>query len=167
MKIQKLMSKAESSAFSRRILQFVLSYSIPFNRPHGFRILEVFKDGFHILLPYWRVNRNHINGIHACALATLSEFVSGLTLIKVIGRDDLRIIMKDLKMAYHFQAKKNVSAVLHLTPQMLEQHVFTPLKTQDSVFYLMKVEVYDIDKNHICTAEVNWQLKKWDKVRTA
>ncbi len=166
MKIQELMRKAETSAFKKRLLQFVLNYSIPFNRPHGFKIVEVFNDGFHIALPYWRINRNHIRGIHACALATLSEFISGLTLIKVIGRDDLRIIMKELKMTYHFQAKKNVSAVLHLTPQMLEQNVFDPLKTQDSVFYLMKVEVYDIDKNHICSGEINWQLKKWDKVRT-
>ena len=73
----------------------------------------------------------------------------------------------EVKMTYHFQAKKNVSVILHLTPQMLEQNVFTPLKTQDSVFYLMKVDVYDTDKNHICTGEINWQLKKWNKVRTA
>jgi acyl-coenzyme A thioesterase PaaI-like protein len=160
------MLKAERSSFSRRILQFVLSYAIPFNRPHGFRIVEVFPDGFHISLPYWRINRNHIKGIHACALATLSEYVSGLTLMKVIGRNDLRIIMKDLKMTYHFQAKKNVSAISHLTPETLERNIFTPLKTQDSVFYLMKIEVYDTDQNHICTGEINWQLKKWDKVRT-
>ena len=164
--IQNLMTKAENSAFSRRILQFVLSYSIPFNRPHGFKILQVFHDGFHISLPYWRINRNHINGIHACGLATLSEFVSGLTLIKAIGRDDLRIIMKEMRMTYHFQAKKNVSAILHLSPERLEQNIFAPLKYNDSVFYLMKVDVYDSDKNHICTGEINWQLKKWVKVRT-
>ena len=75
--IHNLMLKAESSPFKRRILQFVLSYAIPFNRPHGFKIKEVFTDGFHIVLPYWKINRNHIKGIHACGLATLSEFVSG------------------------------------------------------------------------------------------
>lgn len=164
--IHNLMLKAESSPFKRRILQFVLSYAIPFNRPHGFKIKEVFSDGFDIVLPYWRINRNHIKGIHACGLATLSEFVSGLTLMKVLGRNDLRIIMKDMKMTYHFQAKKEVSAIAHLTPAILEHDVFIPLKTQDSVFYLMKIEVYDSDKNHICTGEINWQLKKWNKVKT-
>jgi hypothetical protein len=164
--IHNLMLKAETSSFSRRILQFVLSYAIPFNRPHRFKIKEVYSDGFHIALPYLKVNKNHIKGIHACGLATLSEFVSGLTLMKVIGRNDLRIIMKEMKMTYHFQAKKDVYAIAHLTPEILEQSVFSPLKTQDSIFYLMKIEAYDIDKNHICTGEVNWQLKKWEKVKT-
>ena len=160
------MSKAERSSFSKRILQMVLSFAIPFNRPHRFKIAEVYSDGFQIHLPYRRVNKNHINGIHACGLATLSEFVSGLTLMKVIGSNELRIIMKDLKMTYHFQAKKDVSATTHLTADIIQQNILNPLKTQDSVFYLMKIEVYDTDKNHICTGEVNWQLKKWNKVRT-
>ncbi len=165
-RIQRLMRKAENSTLSRKILQLVLSYTIPFNRPHGFKIKEVFTDGFHVVLPYWKINRNHINGMHACGLATLSEFVSGLTLLKVVGRDDLRIIMKDLKMTYHFQAKTSVSATARLSQEILDEIIFTPLKTQDSVSYKMKIEVYDIDKNHISTGEINWQLKKWANVKT-
>lgn len=164
--IHSLMTKAETSSFKRRLLQFALSYAIPFNRPHGFKIMEVMKDGFQIGLPYWRINRNHIKGIHACGLATLSEFVSGLTLMKVLGRNDLRIIMKEMKMTYHFQAKQGVSARAELSPSTLEKDVFTPLKNQDSVFYTMKIEVYDESKNHISTGEIMWQLKKWSKVKT-
>ncbi len=160
------MKKAEHSAFSRKILQMVLNYSIPFNRPHGFKILEVYSDGFKIGLPYWRINRNHIKGIHACALATVSEYISGLTLMKVLGSNDLRIIMKEMKMTYHFQAKKNVFVTTHLEETQVQENIVQPLQKQDSVFYLMKIDVYDEDKNHISTGEINWQLKKWSKVKT-
>lgn len=165
-RIQRLMDLAEKSAFRKLLLQMALGYAIPFNRPHGFKVKEVFSNGIHIALPYWRVNRNHINGIHACALATLSEFVSGLTLTRALRRDDLRLIMKDLKVTYHYQAKKDVSATAQIDADELEKKITIPLKNNDSIFYLMQIDVYDTDKNHICTAEINWQLKKWNKVKT-
>ena len=99
--LEKLLSEAGASAFKRRIVNFVLARFIPFNQPHGFRISEVFDDGVKINLPYKRVNKNHINGIHACALATLSEYASGLTLARHLNRENVRLIMKDLKMTYH------------------------------------------------------------------
>ena len=165
-KLQDMMDKAEHSSFRRLVLQMALGYAIPFNRPHAFKILEVFNDGIHIRLPYYRINRNHINGMHACALATLSEFTSGLTLMRALKRDDLRLIMKDMKATYHFQAKKNVTALARLDEREISEKISKPLLEQDSIFYLMKIEVYDTDKNHICSTEINWQLKKWNKVKT-
>ncbi len=164
--LHKMMDQAETSPLKRKFLQWALSYSIPFNRPHKFKILEVYKNGIHVQLPYLRVNKNHLNGIHACALATLCEFVSGLSLMRALRRDDLRLIMKDLKMTYHYQAKKTVSAAAQIASTEIDQKIISPLQLSDSVLYLMTIEVYDTEKNHICTAEVNWQLKKWNKVKT-
>ena len=86
--------------------------------------------------------------------------------MRILKRDDLRIIMKDLKMTYHYQAKKDVTALSKIEHQEINSKILDPLKNQDSVFYLMIIEVYDTEKNHISTAEINWQLKKWNKVKT-
>ncbi len=161
-----LLEKARHSSFSRSLLSFALARAIPFNAPHGFKILEVYEDGIKILLPYKRKNLNHLRGIHACALATLSEFTAGITLAKMSGTDAFRLIMKDLSMTYHYQAKEDVTAELHFPSNDFQRQVKTPLESQDAVFVEMIVEVYDIQKNHISTGKVNWQIKKWDKVKT-
>jgi hypothetical protein len=44
--------------------------------------------------------------------------------------------------------------------------ITTPLLSSDAVFFLMNAEVYDTKGNHISSGEINWQLKKWDKVKT-
>ena len=119
-----------------------------------------------ILLPYKRKNLNHLRGIHACALATLSEFTAGITLAKMSGTDAFRLLMKDLSMTYHYQAKEDVIAELHFPSSDFQKQVKTPLESQDAVFIEMKVEIFDVKKNHISTGKVNWQIKKWDKVKT-
>ncbi|MFN8144190.1 MAG: DUF4442 domain-containing protein [Bacteroidia bacterium] len=161
-----LLDKSRTSSLHRRLLNFALARAIPFNAPHGFKVLEVFDDGIKILLPYKRRNQNHLKGIHACALATLTEFCAGITLAKKVGADSFRLIMKDLSMVYHYQAREHVVAELHIPDQEYQQKVFSPLQTQDAIFIELIVEVNDIKGNHISTGKVNWQIKKWDKVKT-
>lgn len=161
-----LLERARKSSFQRRILDFALARAIPFNSPHGFRILEVFEDGIKILLPYKRKNLNHLKGIHACALATLSEFAAGITLAKLSGTDSYRLIMKELSMVYHYQAKEDVVAELHFPSEEFKNKITLPLNSQDAVFVEIVVELFDVKKNHISTGKVNWQIKKWEKVKT-
>ena len=78
---------------------------IPFNKPHGFRIVEIGDYHIKLQLPYKRRNLNHIRGLHACALATLSEFTTGLLLISKLGFDTYRIIYNACEMDYHYQAR--------------------------------------------------------------
>jgi len=65
MDIKKLVHRAKTSGFYRTILNLGLNRMIPFNKPHGFKVLEVDEDSLKVLLPYKRKNFNHINGIHA------------------------------------------------------------------------------------------------------
>jgi hypothetical protein len=98
-------------------------------------------------------------------LATLSEFTAGMTLTHCIRSDAYRLIMKDLHMEYHYQGKTDVTVSCEISKNRLEKEVYEPLKNQDAVFILMQLEAYDTSQNHICTAKVNWQIKKWDKVK--
>src|SRR5690606_830190 len=73
--------KAKTSSFYRRLLNVALDRMIPFNKPHRFRIVEIADDRITTVIPYRKRNLNHIKGLHACALATLSEFTTGFLLL--------------------------------------------------------------------------------------
>ena len=62
-------------------LNKVLTIGIPFNAPHGFKIVELSSDIVRITLPNRKLNHNHIGGIHACAMATVGEYCAGMALL--------------------------------------------------------------------------------------
>ncbi len=68
-------------------------------------------------------------------------------------------------MTYHYQAKTAVYVTFKITKQQIEEEILNPLKTQDAIFKEFSVEVYDEEKNHICTGLINWQIKAWKNVK--
>ena len=166
MLLSDLIKKAETSSFYLWLLNNILWKKIPFNNPHKIKIEKVESGALTISLPYKRKNKNHIGGIYACALATLSEYISGLTLMSSISEKEYRIILKNINITYHYQAKMKVQATFSLSEEFLQNEIIKPLKTSDSIFKELAVELYDTQKNHICTGLINWQIKKWEKVKT-
>lgn len=158
--------KARKSKFQLWILNTFIGRFIPFNGPHKFRIIGITDDGFEIEMPYMRKNLNHLKGLHACGLATLSELTAGLTLIRKLGFKEYRLIMQELNMQYFYQAKMPVRVRYELSESFLNEQVREPLGKQDAVFVELKTEVYDLEKNHICTGITKWQIKRWTNVKT-
>lgn len=165
-KLLRLIDKARKSKFYLKLLNVVLSQAVPFNKPHGLLIKEMYDDGFRILLPFKRRNLNHIKGIHACALATLAEFASGLTLMMNLASDEYRLIMKSMSMTYHYQARTDVVVSIRLSKEWMDSTIFSNLKNADSVLAEVKADVYDVQQNLVCTGIINWQVKKWQSVKT-
>jgi acyl-coenzyme A thioesterase PaaI-like protein len=166
MKLAAMLSNARNSRISRWWLNGVLSWMIPFNRPHGFRVTPQPAGGIRVDIPYWRINQNHIKGIHACALATAAEYCSGLALLEQLDAKQYRLIMKTLHMDYHYQAKARAYAVFAPAAEELASQVKHPLTTNDAVLYAAVVELHDVQHNHLATGRITWQVKEWSKVRT-
>ena len=160
-----IIRRAKHSGFFLNLLNRILLFRIPFNAPHRIKITAVHDDGISIRLPYNRKNLNHLKGIHACALATTAEYSSGIALLSAIGAG-FRLIMKNINVTYHYQARMDVITTLKLDREWIDQKILTPLKTSDAVLFENTVEVFDLMSNHICTAVVQWQIKKWDAVRS-
>lgn len=158
--------KARKSNFQLWVLNTFIGRFIPFNGPHKFRITHITDDGFEIEMPYIKKNLNHLKGLHACGLATLSELAAGLTLIRQLGFKEYRLIMQELKMEYYYQAKMPVKVKFELSSDWIHQNVKQPLVAGEAVFTELKTEVYDVQNNHICTATTKWQIKNWNKVKT-
>ncbi|MFN8154010.1 MAG: DUF4442 domain-containing protein [Bacteroidia bacterium] len=159
-----LMRKAQDSAFYRWVLNRALWRMIPFNGPHKFRITGISSDNIELTIPYIRKNLNHIRGIHACALATACEYVSGLSLTRSFNPDQYRIILKTIQMDYHYQGKMNLYSRFGIETATIET-LKQSLQQEDAVFHTFDVNIHDTENNHICTGHITWQIKPWSKAK--
>ena len=166
MNISKVVEKSKKSAFHRKLLNYGLNRMVPFNKPHGFKITEFGDYHLKVLVPYKKANFNHIKGIHACALATLSEFTTGFLLLSRLDPKKYRLIMQRIQMDYFYQAKMDAHGAFFISEEWLKELVFEPLKTQDKVTVDCEVKTIDKEGNHICTGNVTWQIKSWQHVKT-
>ena len=158
--------KAEKSAMYLSILNFVLARMVPFNKPHGFRVVSIQKDAIKVLLPYRKKNLNHIRGLHACALATVSEFTTGLVLLLKLDAKKYRLIMQRLEMDYHYQGKMNAYASFSVDESWMNEKVYAVLNNDESVVVPCEVLIHDEKGNHLTTGKVFWQIKDWQRVKT-
>ena len=161
-----LLEKAKTSKRHLGLLNFGLARMIPFNKPHGFRIVEIKDFKVTTLLPYKRANFNHIKGLHACGLATLSEFTTGIVLLSSLDLKKYRIIMQRMEMTYHYQGKMDTHAVFEIDQKWLEEKVIIPLQSQEAIVVNCEIKTHDVQGNHISTGNIFWQIKDWEKVKT-
>lgn len=164
--LNRAVEKAKTSSFYRRLLNYTLDRIIPFNRPHGFRIIAIGENDITTVIPYRKRNRNHIRGLHACALATLSEFTTGFLLLSKLDSKKYRLIMQRLEMDYHYQGKTDGQATFAIDDNRMQKEIIEPLKTRDAVVIVCEVKIHDQAGNHLTTGKVHWQIKDWQKVRT-
>lgn len=162
----KIMQKAKHSAFYLKVLNWALYRMVPFNKPHGFRIVELGDYRLKTLMPYQRSNFNHIHGLHACGLATISEFATGFLLLSNVDMKKYRMILQRLEVNYLYQGKMDATAEFVISKEWLDEKVMNPLRIQDSVIVPCEVKVHDLKGNHLTTGIVYWQFKEWSKVKT-
>ncbi len=165
-KLLNIAYKAENSSFYRWLLSLLLNRLIPFNHPHRFRIKSLSPHHLEVFLPYHKRNLNHLKGLHACALATLCEISSGLSLILKMDPTRYRLILKSLEMKYHYQAKSGALARFNIDDQWLQANVIGPLEDQEKIEVVCPVEIHDEKGNHIASGTATWQLKNWKSVKT-
>ncbi len=161
-----ILQKAKTSSFYRTILNWSLNRMIPFNKPHDFRILEIGDYHLKTVIPYKRKNFNHIRGLHACALATISEFTTGFLLVSKLDSKKYRLIMQRLEMDYHYQGKMDATATFSISEEWLHQNIYEPLQSQEAVVIICEIKIHDAKGNHLTTGKVYWQIKDWQKVKT-
>lgn len=166
MNINRIVQKSKHSGFYRKILNSGLNRIVPFNKPHGFKIVEISDHHLKTVVPYRKSNFNHIKGIHACALATLSEFTTGFLLLTRLDPKKYRLIMQSLNMDYHYQAKMDSYGTFFISEEWLEELIYQPLESTEKVTVDCEVKIHDKESNHISTGIVKWQIKSWKEVKT-
>lgn len=164
--MSKIIEKAKHSAFWLWVLNQSLYRMVPFNRPHRFQVVELTDHFLKALIPYRKSNFNHIRGLHACALATISEFATGFLLLTRLDAKKYRLIMQRIEMDYHYQGKMDAFAEFRTSDEWFQEKIIIPLQGQDAVVVPCEIKIHDLKGNHITTGKVFWQIKDWQKVRT-
>ena len=162
----KLIEKAKISSFYLWILNWSFNRMIPFNRPLGFRIIEIGDYHVRTKLPYKTKNLNHLKGLHACALATLTEITSGFIFVTQLDPKKYRIILKKLEVDYLYQGKTDAFGEFRITESWMAEKVVNPLKSSESVEVVSEVNIKDEKGNQLTHGRATWQIKGWDKVKT-
>lgn len=163
--LRTLFNKAKHSRFHLWLLNRGALRMIPFNNQHGFVIKSISDEAVETYAPYRRRNFNHLKGIHACGLATISELSAGMLLLSVFDPTKYRLIMSELTIQYHYQAKMPTYSRSELA-KAEQADLLKTLDSGDAVLKKMASELQDDEGNHIATAYTTWQLKPWSKVRT-
>ena len=161
-----LIPRARRSSLWLFILNTILARTIPFNRPHRFRILGIDQHKITTFAPYRRSNFNHIRGVHACAIATVAEFSAGFLLLTKLDPTRYRLIMGRLEADYFYQAKEDIIATAELSEADLQEKVVEPLRHEDAVTIVMTTSLSDVSGNDVARVKTTWQVKNWAKVRT-
>ena len=162
----KIIEKAKHSPFWRWVMNQALNRMVPFNSPHKFQVVEFGDHILKALIPYRRSNFNHIRGLHACALATISEFATGFLLLSRLDKKKYRLIMQRIEMDYHYQGKMDAYAEFRTSDEWFQQQIILPLKSRESVIVPCVIKIHDVKGNHLTTGKVFWQIKDWEKVKT-
>ena len=163
MKLEEIVEKSYTSKFWLEILNYGLWFKIPFNKPHLLRITSLSRNSISVKIPYKRKNLNHLRGIHACALATASEYACGFLLISRLSADKYRLIMRSMHVDYIKQGKSDVYVNFSIDENRILE-IKEKLEREPQCLEVLDVEVRDAKQNLISIAKLEWQLKDWKRV---
>ena len=143
-----------------RIMQEV----IPFNRPHSISVTELSQNGCKVYLPNKRRNRNHLGTMHATAIATAAEYVSGLNVLEVFDMAGYRLIMIRIEVDY---VRRPVGACYAESKwdETTLNAVRSDISASGVSSFILKSIVIDSKNEKIAEAAIHWQVKSWEKVR--
>ncbi|PLX91024.1 MAG: DUF4442 domain-containing protein [Desulfuromonas sp.] len=164
--LPKLIENARKSDRWLMVLNRLMRLLIPFNSPHGVKILEMGFNRVRTTAPYQRKNYNHVRGMHACAIATIGEFSAGLMLLSRLDPTRYRLIMASMEVDYLFQAKQDIIAETELDELSLQCEILDPLEEKSTIYKTLHTLVTNSDGRKIAKVKTKWQVKDWDKVRT-
>lgn len=158
--LEHILNKAYKSNFWLWILNKGLNRIIPFNAPHKFYIDKIDLNNIQVNIPYIRKNLNHLKGVHACALATASEYACGFLLISRLSPSNYRLIMRNMHVDYVKQGKENLKVKFNLSEDRLLE-IKRRLEVSQQSLEIFEVEIRNAKGDLISIAKLEWQLKEW------
>ncbi|MCB9506960.1 MAG: DUF4442 domain-containing protein [Myxococcales bacterium] len=111
--------------------------------------VEELRDGYgRVVLADRKGVRNHLNSIHAIALANLGEMVSGVTMLYAM-HPDLRGILTGLDVEYLKKARGTLTATCEVEP-------ITELREHRPTLH---VEIKDASGEVVCRVHPKWLIR--------
>jgi len=136
------------STVGRKIFSYVLGRTAPYSGTIKAEVLSLEAGSVQVALKDRRSVRNHLNSIHAIALANLGELASGLAMISAVPENTRAIVVK-LEIEYLKKARGRLIAEGSATP---------PDVITESINSLALAEIKDADGDTVSRVKVYWRL---------
>jgi len=136
------------SNLGRKFFSYVLGRTAPYSGSIKAEVLSLTPGSAQVALKDRHSVRNHLNSVHAIALANLGELASGLAMISAIPVDT-RAIVVNLDIEYLKKARGRLIAEGSATP---------PVSITESVSSLALAEIRDADGDTVSRVKVHWRL---------
>ena len=126
----------------------VLGFWVPYTGTLGANVIELYPGYAKVELRDRRKVRNHLNSIHAVALANLGEVTSGLSMVTALS-PEVRAIVTHLSMEYFKKARGRLVAEGKSAP---------PRSVTENTEHLVYADIRDQAGDVVARATVRWQL---------
>ncbi len=147
-RVLSLWNRWGKTALGRRLYSFILGRTAPYSGSIGAQVIAL-RPGFaRVALKDRRAVRNHLNSIHAIALANLGELASGLAMISALP-SSVRAIVVNLDIEYVKKARGNLLAEGRVTP---------PGNITSSVTCIAEAEITNTEGDVVARMKVHWRL---------
>ena len=148
-------------------LNLVFRRVLPFNAPHGIKIVGLDENHVRVVLPSRRANQNHLKGMHACAMATACEFCSGMAVLIRFDMADYRLIMNRLEVNYVRRPASGDCTALADIPEALKARVNAEIEQSEdgASRFVLPSRLLDSEGEVVAEAQVHWHVKTWSRVR--
>jgi len=139
--------RARRLPFGDQLFTWALGNMVPYTATIAPRVLEL-RPGFaRVAMSDRRRVRNHLDSVHAIALANLGEFASGAAMITALP-PDVRSIVTGLSIEYMKKARGALVA---------EARVTVPAVTGD-VEHVVHADIHDQAGDLVACVDVRWRL---------
>ena len=133
--------------FGDALFTLALGRMVPYTATIAPRVLQLEPGFARIAMPDRRSVRNHLDSVHAIALANLGEFASGSAMITALP-PGVRSIVTGLSIEYAKKARGTLVA---------EARVTVPPVTTD-IEHLVQAVITDASGDRVATVDVRWRL---------
>lgn len=156
---------AQSSEEGLRQLNEFFWKGIPFNKPHGVTIRHVSEERVTLSLPYEEPNFNHVETLHACALATLAEFATGLMLLVHFDPSEYRVLLQSMEIAYRFPGRRDAVADFVVDLAWLRNEIVPQVERGEGASIPLEVAVDDTGGHQLCSATLHWYVRRASRAK--
>ena len=101
--------------------------------------------------------------MHACAIATAAEYVSGLNVVEAFDMSKYRLIMSKIEVNYIRRPNGFCHAISSMSDDVFSR-IINELDSEGVSSFPMKSVVIDSTNEQVAVATIHWQVKSWKKV---